>query len=103
MFSYNMLVWIIQVSIISFVFIFLIHHLLMYFKTTLTVPKIKDLVNSPNKQYKHIYEIIGNSVPESNNPSTSYTDIDLLPVEQESNMKDELKSFLKMQLNNKTV
>ena len=94
-----MLTWIIQISIISIIFIFLVHHLIMFFKSTLTVPKIKDLVNSPNQKYQHIYDTISNK-------STSYTDIDLLPLtkqpEDQNNMKDELKSFLKKQLHNDT-
>jgi hypothetical protein len=92
-----MLTWIIQISIISIIFIFLVHHLIMFFKTTLTVPKIKDLVNSPNQKYQNIYDTISHK-------TTSYTDIDLLPtgdiVNESSNMKNELKSFLKKQLNN---
>ncbi len=92
-----MLTWIIQISIISIIFIFLVHHLLMFLKTTLTVPKIKDLVNSPNQKYQNIYDTISHK---SNTNSNSYTDIDLLPSEVIPNMKDELKSFLKKQLNN---
>ena len=92
-----MLTWIIQISIISIIFIFLVHHLIMFFKTTLTVPKIKDLVNSPNQKYQNIYDTISHK-------TTSYTHIDLLPtgdiVNESSNMKNELKSFLKKQLNN---
>jgi hypothetical protein len=67
----------------------------MFFKSTLTVPKIKDLVNSPNQKYQNIYDTISHK-------STSYTDIDLLPINDSSdtNMKNELKSFLKKQLNN---
>lgn len=72
----------------------------MFFKTTLTVPKIKDLVNSPNQKYQNIYDTI------SHKSSSSYTDIDLLPddnfVNSESTMKNELKSFLKKQLNGNT-
>lgn len=94
-----MLTWIIQISLISIIFIFLVHHLLMFFKTTLTVPKIKDLVNSPNQKYQNIYDTISHK-------SSSYTDIDLLPndnfVNSESTMKNELKSFLKKQLNGNT-
>ena len=41
-----MLSWIIQISLISIIFIFLIHHLIGFFKSTLTVPKIIDLVNN---------------------------------------------------------
>ena len=96
-----MLSWIIQISIISIIFIFLVHHLIMFFKTTLTVPKIKDLVNSPNQKYQNIYDTISHK-------TTSYTDIDLLPMGkgnlplEQHNMKDELKSFLKKQLNTDT-
>ena len=70
----------------------------MFFKTTLTVPKIKDLVNSSNQKYKNIYDTISHK--------SSYTDIDLLPndtlLNNESTMKNELKTFLKKQLNGNT-
>ena len=111
-----MLTWIIQISIISFIFIFLVHHLIGFFKTTLTVPKIKDLVNSPSQKYKHIFDTINtnintniNSYTNSNTNSNSYTAIDLLPTSLNSTseldlstkdtMKDELKNFLKKQMN----
>ena len=87
-----MLGWIIQISIISFIFIFLIHHLISFFTLTLTVPKVKDLVNSPSKKYQDIYNVL------SSNNQDIYTSIDLLPSESNSSMKDELKSFLKKQL-----
>ena len=71
----------------------------MFFKTTLTVPKIKDLVNSPNQKYQNIYDTISHKF-DSNVNTDSYTSIDLLPIPSEQNsMKDELKSFLKKQLN----
>lgn len=91
-----MLSWIIQISLISLIFIFLVHHLIMFFKSTLTVPKIKDLVNSSEQKYQKIYNTLSNP-PNIN----SYTDIDLLPTaDPNTSMKDELKSFLKKQLNN---
>lgn len=104
-----MLAWIIQISIVSFIFIFLVHHLIGFFKTTLTVPKIKDLVNSPSQKYKHIFDTINtNSYTNLNtgldvDNSNSYTAIDLLPTAEintapKDTMKDELKSFLKKQL-----
>lgn len=97
-----MLSWIIQMSIISIVFIFLVHHLLYFFKSTLTVPKVKDLVNSPSQKYQHIFDTLQKS---NNNPS--YTNIDdLVPKEEDvhsssgsTSMKSELKNFLKKQLN----
>lgn len=70
--------------------------MISFFKNTLTVPKIKDLVNSPNQKYQNIFDTI------SNNKRTSYTAVDLLPTESipiSNSMKDELKSFLKKQLN----
>ena len=123
-----MLTWIIQISLISIILIFLVHHLIGFFKTTLTVPKIKDLVNSPTQKYQGMFDTIskGDLNPSSfnydlniknqgNNISNSYTAIDLLPTENQVNtnantsfvldtstkdvMKDELKSFLKKQMN----
>lgn len=109
-----MLAWIIQISIISIIFIFLVHHLIGFFKSTLTVPKIKDLVNSPSQKYKDIFDTINTNSSLSLSSSSSkinnsYTAIDLLPTSDtqvnsldESTkdiMKDELKSFLKKQLN----
>ena len=61
--------WIIQISIISIIFIFLVHHLLCFFKTTLTVPKMKDLVNSPARKYQDIFDTITNT---NANAKTNY-------------------------------
>jgi hypothetical protein len=118
-----MLVWILEISIISIIFIFLVHHLLCFFKSTLTVPKLKDLVNSPAKKYQDIFDTITNSNSNTNfnrnqylpsinanetfytDSGTDYTDINLLPTENmnssssNKDMKNELKSFLKKQLN----
>ena len=44
-----MLSWVIQITVISIVLIFLVHHLINFFKSTLTVPKIKDLVTERQK------------------------------------------------------
>ena len=96
-----MLYWVIQITIISFVLIFLVHHLINFFKSTLTVPKIKDLVNAPTQKYENMYNIINNKSSYMNsNLENEYSLIDLLPKKEETNMKDELKFFLKSQLNN---
>ena len=106
-----MLSWIIQITIISIVLIFLVHYLFNFFKETLTVPKIKDLVNVPNKKYENMYNIIS----KNNENQNTYTDIDLLPIQSDTqdenkieqkwdksidsnSMKNELKNFLKKQL-----
>ena len=91
-----MLSWVIQTTIISIVLIFLVHHLINFFKSNLTVPKIKDLVNSPTQKYENMYNIIKQNSNTSSNEE--YTLIDLLPKKDETNMKSELKNFLKKQL-----
>jgi len=94
-----MLSWVLQITIISIIFIFLVHHLINFFKSTLTVPKIKDLVNSPTKKYEQIYNTISNN---KNNPidtKLNYDISELLPKPDTESMKSELKNFLKKQLN----
>ena len=51
--------------LISLTLIFLVHHLYMFLMNTLTVPKIKDLVNKPNQQYKDLYQTLGGSAPQT--------------------------------------
>ena len=50
-----MLEWIIQISIISLILIILIHYLFTFFKTNLTIPKVKDLVNKPQNNMKLLF------------------------------------------------
>ena len=47
--------WIIKVSILSLVFIFLLHYLYSFFVSTLTVPKVKDLVTIPQEKYDEMF------------------------------------------------
>lgn len=83
-----MFLWIFQTTILSIVFIFLVHYLIEFFKSTLTVPKLKDLVNSPTQKYQNMFNVIQTN----STPITS----ELLPPP--SDMKNELKSFLKKQM-----
>ena len=95
-----MFAWILQITIISITFIFLVHHLIYFFKSMLTVPKIKDLVDSPSQKYKNIFDTISKQSNNNNNNHANNINIsveNLLP--KESNMKSELKMFLKKQLN----
>ena len=128
-----MLSWILQITIISIVLIFLVHYLFNFFKSTLTVPKIKDLVNSPTQKYESMFNIISknnskthdnktfnndynyndndnnnndnnnndNNNNDYNNNENEYTLTDLLPTQQQTktDMKNELKNFLKKQMN----
>jgi len=86
-----MFFWIVQTTILSVVFIFLVHYLIEFFKSTLTVPKLKDLVNSPTQKYQNMFNVIQTS----NEPVTPYKISELIP---QSDMKNELKSFLKKQM-----
>ena len=103
-----MLSWIIQITIVSIILIFLVHHLINFFKSTLTVPKIKDLVNTPTQKYENMYNIIKQKSNTYKNEDYThedythkdYTLIDLLPKKEETTMKNELKNFLKNQLHN---
>ena len=101
-----MLSWIVQATVISIVLIFLVHHLFNFFKSTLTVPKIKDLVNTPTQKYDNMFSIISKGNYDNNlvtNSNTNFSDNyeytmkDLLP-KPENDMKNELKNFLKKQL-----
>jgi hypothetical protein len=109
-----MFVWAIKISILSVVFIFLVHYLLNFFKNNLTVPKIKDLVNVSAQKYDNMYSVIGHQPQQHSGKEYTinkkeapeelgYTDFDLLPQpnssEETESMKDELKLFLKTQLN----
>ena len=53
---YDITLWI----LISFILIILIHHLFIFFKETLTVPKVKDLIHEPLEKYKNIDNITNN-------------------------------------------
>ena len=92
-----MLSWVIQITIVSFILIFLVHYLINFFKSTLTVPKIKDLVNTSPQKYENMYNIIQKK-SNASSESADYTLLDLLPKEEPSTMKNELKNFLKKQL-----
>lgn len=105
-----MLYWTIQVAFFSIIFILLVHHILHFLKSTLTVPKVKDLVNTRNQKYETIYNIVSNpSPPNIDNLPTQTINIydkkDSEPINREKylpsasySMKDELKHFLKEQL-----
>lgn len=116
-----MLLWTIQMSILSIILIFLVHHLIVFFKNTLTIPKVKDLVNAPIQKYEEMYEIIHSSKKDERNiasrtedatpggtsiysldeliPKAQQNETPVVPNEQLKSMKDELKFFLKKQMN----
>jgi hypothetical protein len=91
-----MLGWIFQVTVISLCFIAVIHYLYIFFKTTLTVPKVKDLVNRPQQQYEELFKGITNTnlvqqnvgllpTNNNNNSTNNTTNISALPSLIDSN------------------
>jgi hypothetical protein len=107
-----MLIWTIQAAVISITFIFLIHHLFGFLKSTLTVPKIKDLVNSPTQKYEDMFSILNSGRPSflpadnilpsvslsNDNPYDVSSSPSLAAATSSNSMKNELKNFLKRQL-----
>lgn len=109
-----MLLWTVQITVISIILIFLVHHIIGFLKNNLTVPKVKDLVNVPTQKYENMLKTISTSKlkPDDYGGGTSIDDLQnisymesLLPnkTKTDSNsMKNELKSFLKDKLKGKT-
>jgi hypothetical protein len=111
-----MLLWIIQTTVLSLLIIFLIHYLFNYFKTTLTVPKIKNIVNSQTQKYENMYNIISKEEIDTNTNMNTNTDTNIntntnintdtntsINNLDTENMKDELKNFIKSQKDNYTM
>jgi hypothetical protein len=99
-----MWLWVIKVATVSIILIVLLHYLYTFFKMTLTVPKIKDLVYRPNQKYEDLFNTINNG---PNLGNTSINSISQLPTSSTTpinaaasstaaaSMKDELKNYLK--------
>lgn len=77
-----MIGWAVQWTIISLVLILLVHYLYSFFIDTLTVPKVKDLVNKPIQQYNDILS----DIKPSNSASEHKVDT--------NEMQNELRDFL---------
>ena len=103
-----MLFWTIQVTLISIILIFLIHHLLVFFKTNLTIPKVKDLVYAPTQKYEAIFNAM-NNIPNQESLNQFIPLEELIPsatTQQPVNpvdMKNELKLFMKKQFKENSI
>ena len=98
--------------IVSIIIIFVIHNIFEYFKSTLTTPKVKDLINKPKSEYDRINRIINSS---ENVSSTSINDLpNISDTDRQNNtrsnsnhydpdnIKSELKDFFKQLNSEKT-
>ena len=116
-----MLYWIVQITVVSVVFILVVHNIFHFLKNTLTVPKAKDLVDVHMEKYKHIYatlnendtnfDYLQQTIDNSHSGTTNIDDIPIMTQDSENkgfgqlltpnenkNMKDELKNFMEKQL-----
>ena len=101
------MLWFIQNILFSISLIVIIHYLYIYFETTFTAPKVKDLIHCPKQKYKSLFDTINKnldnakSVPtmaQSNNlgiHGDSYDTNDIIPSSIPSDMKTDLKTFLR--------
>lgn len=76
-----MIGWTLQWTIISLILIMLVHYLYSFFINTLTVPKVRDLINKPTEKYNEILS------KDSQKQSTE-------PAIDTNEMQAELKDFL---------
>ena len=98
-----MLSWIFQMSVISLILIILVHYLFTFFKTNLTIPKVKDLVNKPQEQYDMLFNTIhnNNSTRQTNRDDNDKQSNDGNNINNNADMKNELKNYLKELSNSK--
>jgi hypothetical protein len=99
--------WVVKVVAVSIMIIFLLHNLYIFFKETLTVPKMKDMVKRPQQKYESLFRELG-ELKRDNNINASATTIAANAAnasnasnaskDENDTMKNELKRYL-MELN----
>ena len=78
-----MIFTVIQYSIVSLVFISIVHYLIIHLTDNLTTPQVRDIVTSTNQQYEAIIKKLENSRKRGDTKRES------------GDMKDDLKQYLK--------
>jgi hypothetical protein len=87
--------WVAQVMGVSFVIIFILHNLYFFFKETLTVPKMKDMVKRPQQKYDALFRELRVRNEGLNNNSNDGADAANNATSNENDaMKNELKRYL---------
>lgn len=87
--------WILEKSLASLLFIIISHHLFLYFQTTLTLPKQKDLFYGPIKKYSKMYETIKQ---QKENPLQKEKEKESVVEMDTLSMKNELKEYIQKNL-----
>ena len=78
------MLWFIQNILFSISLIVIIHYLYIYFETTLTAPKVKDLIHCPKQKYKSLFDTINKNL--DNNLMTSGGGGGGMPTSSSSNL-----------------
>jgi hypothetical protein len=96
------MLWFIQNILFSVSLIVIIHYLYLYFETTLTAPKVKDLIHCPKQKYKSLFDTINKNLDnnlgiqrETYEPSEIVPTGGPGPCPGASDMKTDLKTFLR--------
>ena len=92
-----MILFSIQLCIFSILLIFFTDRIILFFKESLTTPKIKDLINLTPKKYEEMLNTINTNTQKNNSNIIKEEKNNNLETQ---NMKEKLKSFLKKQLQN---
>jgi hypothetical protein len=102
------MLWFIQVSVVSLIIIFVMHNLYSFFKETLTVPKIKDMVKRPQQRYDALFRELRDHVALSEdanagtdaNADTANASNGASSINASSTSADDMKNELKRYLMN---
>ena len=103
-----MVLWILFISLLSLTFIYIVHNIFIFLKSTLTTPKIRDYIHLSKRSYDEINETlqIDENTPMENTPMEN-TPMENTPMENttlieeltdKERMKYDLKTFLKNQI-----
>jgi hypothetical protein len=109
------MLWFIQNIAFSISLIVIIHYLYLYFESTLTTPKVKDLIHCPKQKYNSLFETINSQINVSDTKDQNKEHLGILPrnsknsvsgldtgldsngpsMEPNTAMKNDLRSFLR--------
>jgi hypothetical protein len=94
-----MLLWIIQISIIFIILIIIVHHLFIFLQNNFSIPIIKDFVDIDEKYQNMLNTIQEKDVSLINDlPITNDSQRQQTEQEEQIDMKNELKKFVKFEL-----
>jgi hypothetical protein len=97
------MLWFIQNILFSISLIVVIHYLYIYFETTLTAPKVKDLIHCPKQKYKSLFDTINKNLDGGlqqeriqQRPAFQEEHQDLGTIQPEKKETNDMKSDLKL-------